>query len=213
MNADKRDSHRVSFRFWAQAQPKNAAGILHNRRACSALQGIGGRATNKQSAKSPTIALLARITECSILGWKQTAEIWTSHQRQVILPLEDAHGSFSRFFNFRQERTTISRLYIEYATDIMACSNEALDVRNWCLLCKLSEWMLPNNHVWKSDKRSFAINTLALVASSYILFERKQNDATGFPSESHDRKLFLHHKKFHSILRLTSKTYAMSFVN
>ena len=61
MNADKRDSHRVSFRFWAQAQPKNAAGILHNRRACSALQGIGGRATNKQSAKSPTIALLATI--------------------------------------------------------------------------------------------------------------------------------------------------------
>ena len=61
MNADKRDSHRVSFRFLAQAQPKNAAGILHNRRACSALQGIGGRATNKQSAKSPTIALLATI--------------------------------------------------------------------------------------------------------------------------------------------------------
>ena len=47
---------------------EHAAGILHNRRACSALQGIGGRATNKQSAKSPTIALLARITECSILG-------------------------------------------------------------------------------------------------------------------------------------------------
>ena len=61
MNADKRDSHRVSFRFWAQTQPKNAAGILHNRRACSALQGIGGRVTNKQSAKSPTIALLATI--------------------------------------------------------------------------------------------------------------------------------------------------------
>ena len=61
MNADMRDSHRVSFRFWALAQPKNAAGILHNRRACSALQGIGGRATNKQSAKSPTIALLATI--------------------------------------------------------------------------------------------------------------------------------------------------------
>lgn len=47
----------------------------------------------------------------------------------------------------------------------------------------------------------------------YILFERKQNDATGFPSESHDRKLFLHYKKFHSILRLTRKKYAMSFVN
>lgn len=61
MNADKRDSHRVSFRFLAQAQPKNAAGILHNRRACSALQGIRGGTTNKQSAKSPTIALLARI--------------------------------------------------------------------------------------------------------------------------------------------------------
>ena len=59
MNADKRDSHRVAFRFWAQAQPKDAAGILHNRRACSALQGLGGGATNKQSAKSPTIALLA----------------------------------------------------------------------------------------------------------------------------------------------------------
>ena len=63
MNADKRDSHRVSFRFWAQAQPKNAAEILHNRRACSALQGIGGGITNKQSAKSPTIALLATISE------------------------------------------------------------------------------------------------------------------------------------------------------
>ena len=36
---------------------------------------------------------------------------------------------------------------------------------------------------------------------------------TGFPSESHDRKLFLHYKKFHSILRLTRKKYAMSFVN
>ena len=54
-----RSGSRVSFRFWVQAQPKNAAGILHNRRACSALQGIGGRATNKQSARSPTIALLA----------------------------------------------------------------------------------------------------------------------------------------------------------
>ena len=61
MNADMRDSHRVSFRFWAQAQPKNAAGILHNRRACSALQGFGGRTTNKQNAKSTTIALLATI--------------------------------------------------------------------------------------------------------------------------------------------------------
>ena len=39
----------------------NAAGIPHNRRTCSALQGVGGRATNKQSAKSPTIALLATI--------------------------------------------------------------------------------------------------------------------------------------------------------
>lgn len=34
---------------------------LNNRRACSALQGIGGRATNKQDAKSTTLALLATI--------------------------------------------------------------------------------------------------------------------------------------------------------
>ena len=57
----KHDRHRASFHFQARAQPKNDADILYNRRACSALQGIGGRATNKQSAKSPTIALLATI--------------------------------------------------------------------------------------------------------------------------------------------------------
>lgn len=33
--------------------------FLYNRRACSALQGLGGWATNKQRAKSPTFALLA----------------------------------------------------------------------------------------------------------------------------------------------------------
>ena len=35
--------------------------FLYNRRACSALQGLGGWATNRQSAKSPTFALLASI--------------------------------------------------------------------------------------------------------------------------------------------------------
>ena len=53
------------FVFWAQAQPKNAAGILHNRRACSALQGIGGRATNKQSAK------VRRLPCLPIIYWTQ----------------------------------------------------------------------------------------------------------------------------------------------
>ena len=57
----KHDRHRASFYFWAQAQPKNGADILYNRRACSALQGIGGRATNKQRAKCKTFALLASV--------------------------------------------------------------------------------------------------------------------------------------------------------
>lgn len=57
----KHDRHRASFHFWAQAQPKNGADILYNRRACSALRGIGGRATNKQRAKCKTFALLATM--------------------------------------------------------------------------------------------------------------------------------------------------------
>ena len=57
----KHDRHRASFHFWAQAQPKNGADILYNRRACSALQGIGGWATNKQGAKCKTFALLASV--------------------------------------------------------------------------------------------------------------------------------------------------------
>ena len=40
---------------------RNPKRYSDNRRACSALQGLGGQATNKQSAKSPTIALLASI--------------------------------------------------------------------------------------------------------------------------------------------------------
>ena len=49
------------FRFGTSNQPEDVAERLHNRRACSALQGIGGWATNKQSAKSKTFALLANI--------------------------------------------------------------------------------------------------------------------------------------------------------
>lgn len=52
--------HRT-FAFWSMRLSREYTSILHNRRACSALQGIGGRATNKQSAKSTTIALLATI--------------------------------------------------------------------------------------------------------------------------------------------------------
>ena len=49
------------FIFGAQAQSKNGADILHNRKACFALQGDWGLATNKQRAKSKTFALLATI--------------------------------------------------------------------------------------------------------------------------------------------------------
>ena len=49
------------FRFGTSNQPEDVAERLHNRRACSALQGIGGWATNKQSAKSKTFAQLASL--------------------------------------------------------------------------------------------------------------------------------------------------------
>lgn len=54
------DRYRAFFRFETSNQAENVADRLHNRRACSALQGIGGRATNKLSAKSKTFAQLAR---------------------------------------------------------------------------------------------------------------------------------------------------------
>ena len=53
------DRYRAFFRFRTSNQAENVAGRFHNRRACSALQGIGGWATNKQSAKSKTFAQLA----------------------------------------------------------------------------------------------------------------------------------------------------------
>lgn len=64
---NKHNMHRT-FAFWSMRLSREYTSILHNRRACSALQGIGGRATNKQRAECKTFALLARITECSILG-------------------------------------------------------------------------------------------------------------------------------------------------
>ena len=57
---NKHNMHRT-FAFWSMRLSREYASILHNRRACSALQGIGGWATNKQSAKSKTFALLAGI--------------------------------------------------------------------------------------------------------------------------------------------------------
>lgn len=55
------DRYRAFFRFGTSNQAEDVADRLYNRRACSALQGIGGWATNKQSAKSKTFALLANI--------------------------------------------------------------------------------------------------------------------------------------------------------
>ncbi len=55
------DRYRAFFRFGTLNQAEDVADRLHNRRACSALQGIGGRATNKQSGKSKTFAQLANI--------------------------------------------------------------------------------------------------------------------------------------------------------
>ena len=53
------DRYRAFFRFGTLNQAEDVADRLYNRRACSALQGIGGWATNKQSAKSKTFAQLA----------------------------------------------------------------------------------------------------------------------------------------------------------
>lgn len=53
------DRYRAFFRFGTSNQPEDVAERLHNRRACSALRGIGGWAPNKRSAGSKTIALLA----------------------------------------------------------------------------------------------------------------------------------------------------------
>ena len=55
------DRYRAFFRVGTLNQAENVADRLHNRRACSALQGIGGWATNKLSAKSKTFAQLAII--------------------------------------------------------------------------------------------------------------------------------------------------------
>ena len=62
------DRYRAFFRFGTSNQAEDVAERLHNRRACSALQGIGGWATNKQSAKSKTFAQLATII-LSLRAW------------------------------------------------------------------------------------------------------------------------------------------------
>lgn len=54
---NKHNMHRT-FAFWSMRLSREYASILHNRRACSVLQGIGGWAANKQSAKSKTFTLL-----------------------------------------------------------------------------------------------------------------------------------------------------------
>ena len=61
IHAIEHGSHRTFFVCQALDETAKEANMLHNRRACSALQGIGGWATNKQSAKSKTFALLATI--------------------------------------------------------------------------------------------------------------------------------------------------------
>ena len=59
-------SHRTFFVCQALGETEKGANIHHNRRACSALQGIGGWATNKQSAKSKTFAQLAAASRVHI---------------------------------------------------------------------------------------------------------------------------------------------------
>ena len=55
------DRYRAFFRFGMLNQAEDVADRLHNRRACSALQGIGDCVPNTRSAKSKTIALLAGL--------------------------------------------------------------------------------------------------------------------------------------------------------
>ena len=59
IHAIEHGSHRAFFVCQALNETAKEANTLHNRRACSALWGIGGCVPNKRSAGSKTIALLA----------------------------------------------------------------------------------------------------------------------------------------------------------
>ena len=71
-------SHRRVLRLFRFPAVK-----LNNRRVCSALQGIGGRATNKQDAKSTTLALLATI-ETRLLYTSLPSGICSEHLKFFI---------------------------------------------------------------------------------------------------------------------------------
>lgn len=53
---------RLHLRIGTDSSKKNA-NRTHDRSVYAALQGIGGRATNKQDAKSTTLALLASMMQ------------------------------------------------------------------------------------------------------------------------------------------------------
>ena len=59
IHAIQHSRHRAFFVCQALDETAKEANTSHNRRACSALRGIGGWAPNKRSAGSKTIALLA----------------------------------------------------------------------------------------------------------------------------------------------------------
>ena len=59
IHAIQHSRYRAFFVCQALGKTANGANMPHNRRACSALWGIGGRVPNKRSAGSKTIALLA----------------------------------------------------------------------------------------------------------------------------------------------------------
>jgi hypothetical protein len=59
IHAMQHSRHRAFFVCQALDETANGANMPHNRRACSALWGIGGCVPNKRSAGSKTIALLA----------------------------------------------------------------------------------------------------------------------------------------------------------
>ena len=61
IHAIQHSRHRAFFVCQALDETAKEANTSHNRRACSALLGIGGRVTNKQSAKSKTFAQLASL--------------------------------------------------------------------------------------------------------------------------------------------------------
>ena len=65
---NKHNMHRT-FAFWSMRLSREYASILHNRRACSALQGIGGRVTNKQSAKVKRLPCLGNPSASKTLAF------------------------------------------------------------------------------------------------------------------------------------------------